>query len=95
MAVEPVNVLAAVSVQRPEPVFVSDVVADNEGFARAPIELAAMLDPVSVSVLLPVELYVKPPLRPSAPAPLASITAPPVVPAMLITRLLVEDTLPE
>ena len=51
--------------------------------------LAAVLAPARVSVLLPAPVAVLVPERVSAPAPSFWIVAPPVVPARLMTRLVV------
>ena len=58
-------------------------------FGTETIELFAVLEPVSVKVLLPAPVAVKVEEKTSGPEPLASSVTPPVVPAMLITRLVV------
>ena len=71
----------------PLPVLFTLVAAELSGIAA--IELAAVLEPVSVSVLMPATVAVIALENTSGPEPLASSVDPPVVPAMLITRLVV------
>src|SRR5258706_12155515 len=89
MVVGPVLALAALSAQVPTPVLASAVVFTELLSTTAPPKVfAAVLVPVSVSVLLPAPLAVRALVNVRAPLPYASIVAPPVVPAWSITRSL-------